>query len=694
MEPIEEEAKVSEAWKGKTKCLEELRQEQLALTGEASVEQKPSSIIKLNVGGDTSFVTSRDTLTAIEGSRLSQLFSGRWDKVLPKDSNGRIFLDLDPVQFRALLSWLVDIKRLPPGSTVQGPPLKTLPPEYQAGFLELCELLCSKEASKSTSSCNQTGTLLDEGDDNIMFDSQILGSEDQQRLKNWIQHESCPSKGCNGNLLFRATRDGFPAANFHQKCDGKGPTVVIAKSAGGHIFGGYTEAAWDSSNQWKNCRDSFLFRLSGPGGVGPSQHRIFQSFEWGIYCYSNQGPIFGQDMYFMNNSQVNFQNFGNAYNPNGLKFLAESQNVTITEYEVFEFVPRVTYESVKKGLVGELKKCGDQMNGDHYELLSKALEITHAVLALCAGLQQKQVSIAAECEAVEGEVQFMRRFLGRCHEDSIVQLNVSGVAMETFRSTLMRQEGSTLAAKFGSAWTVQSEEMVDGGVFFDEDPSLFSLLLLHLRLDSMLGQSFIPRVPDEKLGAWKRFIKYLNLDDALTPDAAIPPDDMKLDSLILADLTKELKQLSAWLPNKKTTLLFRATRDGFAPANFHRKCDGKGPTLVIAKSAGGHIFGGYTEAAWDSSNQWKNCRDSFLFRLSGPGGVGPSQHCIVQNFQNGIRCLSNHGPVFGQDMYMHSSKVNFQNLGYAYNPNGFKFLAESHNGVTISESEVFSLEDD
>ena len=244
-------------------------------------------------------MTSRDTLTAIEGSRLSQLFSGRWDKVLPKDRDGRIFLDLDPVQFRALLSWLVDIKRLPPGSTVQGPPLKTLPSEYQAGFLELCELLCSKEASNSTSgSCNQRGALLDEGDDNIMFDSQILRSEDQQRLKTWIQHESCPSKHCTGDLLFRATRDGFAPATFHQKCDGKGPTVVIAKSAGGHIFGGYTEAAWDSSSGWKHCHNSFLFRLSGPGGVGPSQHLIFQNLGNGIWCNSNYGPAFGGEQHF------------------------------------------------------------------------------------------------------------------------------------------------------------------------------------------------------------------------------------------------------------------------------------------------------------------------------------------------------------------------------------------------------------
>ncbi len=273
------------------------------------------------MGGDTSFVTRRDTLTAIGGSRLSQLFSGRWDKVLPKDRDGRIFLDLDPVQFRALLSWLVDTKRMAPGSG-QGPPLEAVPPEYQAGFLELCELLCSNNEGKSRAG----------RDDNVMFNSQTLNFVDQQRLKTWIQRESCPSKGCTGNLLFRATRDGFAPAKFHQKCDGKGPTVVIAKSAGGHIFGGYTEAAWDSSNQYKNCRDSFLFRLSGPGGVDPSQHRIFQNFESGIYCHSSLGPVFGSgnDMRFTNNTQVNFDGFGSSYNKNGtggrFTYLAESGN--------------------------------------------------------------------------------------------------------------------------------------------------------------------------------------------------------------------------------------------------------------------------------------------------------------------------------------------------------------------------------
>ena len=94
----------------------------------------------------------RDTLTAIEGSRLSQMFGGRWDKVLPKDKSGRFFLDLDPQQFRALLSWLVDVKRTPPGSLEETePPVESLPEEFRPGFLDLCRLLCSRDDLESES---------------------------------------------------------------------------------------------------------------------------------------------------------------------------------------------------------------------------------------------------------------------------------------------------------------------------------------------------------------------------------------------------------------------------------------------------------------------------------------------------------------------------------------------------------------
>ena len=62
-------------------------------------------------------------------------------------------------------------------------------------------------------------------------------------------------------------------------------------------------------------------------------------------------------------------------------------------------------------------------------------------------------------------------------------------------------------------------------------------------------------------------------------------------------LTNENHQsvLKGWLPSQgeKWRLLYQASRDGFAAAVFHSKCDNKGPTVTIV-----NIFGGFTEQSW------------------------------------------------------------------------------------------------
>ena len=58
--------------------------------------------------------------------------------------------------------------------------------------------------------------------------------------------------------------------------------------------------------------------------------------------------------------------------------------------------------------------------------------------------------------------------------------------------------------------------------------------------------------------------------------------------------------LKSWLPpNATCSLLFRASFDGKTPADFHRCCDGKGPTLAVIKS-GKYIGGGFTTKSWES----------------------------------------------------------------------------------------------
>ncbi|RIA85042.1 hypothetical protein C1645_782783 [Glomus cerebriforme] len=62
------------------------------------------------------------------------------------------------------------------------------------------------------------------------------------------------------NLLYRASRDGNTPAIFHEKCDNKGATIVIAKiNNSEQIYGGYNPLQWDSSDSYKSTKNSFIF---------------------------------------------------------------------------------------------------------------------------------------------------------------------------------------------------------------------------------------------------------------------------------------------------------------------------------------------------------------------------------------------------------------------------------------------------
>jgi hypothetical protein len=47
-------------------------------------------------------------------------------------------------------------------------------------------------------------------------------------------------------LLYRGSRDGWKAVDFHRMSDGKGPTLTLFYIEDGDCFGGYTEAKWSS----------------------------------------------------------------------------------------------------------------------------------------------------------------------------------------------------------------------------------------------------------------------------------------------------------------------------------------------------------------------------------------------------------------------------------------------------------------
>jgi hypothetical protein len=57
-------------------------------------------------------------------------------------------------------------------------------------------------------------------------------------------------------LLWRGSRDGFGARDFHGRCDGRAPTLTLIEDTGGSIFGGFTPVEWESRNHDKQASEA------------------------------------------------------------------------------------------------------------------------------------------------------------------------------------------------------------------------------------------------------------------------------------------------------------------------------------------------------------------------------------------------------------------------------------------------------
>ena len=93
---------------------------------------------------------------------------------------------------------------------------------------------------------------------------------------------------------------------------------------------------------------------------------------------------------------------------------------------------------------------------------------------------------------------------------------------------------------------------------------------------------------------------------------------------------------------KSIELIYSGSRDGDSAKSFHQKCDNKGPTLTLCKEKNGIIFGGYTEANWDSEKrQAKSDKNAFIFSITN------NKKIESKNYETSIECNPIFGPVFG-----------------------------------------------
>jgi hypothetical protein len=92
--------------------------------------------------------------------------------------------------------------------------------------------------------------------------------------------------------------------------------------------------------------------------------------------------------------------------------------------------------------------------------------------------------------------------------DDIIKLNVGGQVFATTRATLCREAGSMLARKFDPESNFQPPKELDGGVFLDRDPRIFSYVLSYLRN----GCRLVSDIPDKFLKELHADADYFGLD--------------------------------------------------------------------------------------------------------------------------------------------------------------------------------------
>ncbi|KAF9982966.1 hypothetical protein BGZ75_005566 [Mortierella antarctica] len=151
-------------------------------------------------------------------------------------------------------------------------------------------------------------------------------------------------------LQYRATRDGFDAANFHMACDQRGPTLTVVRAENGAVFGGYNSSSWSShpSGVYSTSRVNFLFTLKS------REHPTRENAVFGVkgdghaaaYNKAEYGPTFGvgHDLYLASNCNLTGQSSStmpSSYNGPGASAaaLAGSFYFRVQEYEVFLVQP-------------------------------------------------------------------------------------------------------------------------------------------------------------------------------------------------------------------------------------------------------------------------------------------------------------------------------------------------------------------
>jgi hypothetical protein len=182
----------------------------------------------------------------------------------------------------------------------------------------------------------------------IIINSQhfaIFASWIEKKNSSYYNEKNIPYKF---NLLYRASRDGNTDAEFHKKCDNKGPTIVIAKIINSEqIVGGYNPLDWKPvysyNGYFKSTKDSFIFSFTNRYDLQTAKvsypNNVYQ-YQYSIYCGQGYAPTFGGgwDLYCPYNGGDCKNNISWTSVPRTYSEIDIPSSFHINDYEVFQVI--------------------------------------------------------------------------------------------------------------------------------------------------------------------------------------------------------------------------------------------------------------------------------------------------------------------------------------------------------------------
>lgn len=90
--------------------------------------------------------------------------------------------------------------------------------------------------------------------------------------------------------IYKASRDGWSAVDFHENVDSRGSALVVCLSKSGKKFGGYCPTGWMSSDDYVSSNAAFLWFQRGNEAI---KCPVLQGGNAALFDYASAGPVFG-----------------------------------------------------------------------------------------------------------------------------------------------------------------------------------------------------------------------------------------------------------------------------------------------------------------------------------------------------------------------------------------------------------------